>query len=94
MKARAFEYKGFTFEPVGNLMGNWVAKSSQTTWAYFLEINGYSHENFYKEAKKNHASCDVFKVNGKLYIPCSKCFLGIIENAKIKSCEEYESWYH
>ena len=93
MKAKAFNYKGFTFEPIGNLVGNFKAKTGCMTWAYTLKIEGYSHEDFYKVAKKNHASCDIFKVKGKLYIPCDTILAGVCDNANIKKLEEYSRWY-
>lgn len=94
MKAKTFEYKGYTFEPVGNLLGNFKEKTNKTNWAYKLEIENYSYNEFYKIAKQNHASCDIFKVNGKLYIPCNTCFVGIINGAEIKTLDQYSKWYH
>ena len=94
MKATSFEYKGYTFKPIGNILGGFIVKGHHITWAYSLEINGYSHKDFYKVAKKHHASCDVFECDGKLYIPCDKSLAGIYNNPPIKKLEDYERWYH
>lgn len=93
MEERTFTYKGYTFKPIGNILGGFKIKTSHTTWAYSLTIDGYTHEDFYKVAKKHHASVDVYEVNGKLYIPCNKSFMGIYNNPKIKTIEQYERWY-
>ena len=93
MKATSFEYKGYTFKPIGNILGGWLKKSNLTTWSYIIEVKDYSHEDFYKIAKKHHASCDVYEVDGKLYIPATKCFMGLCGKYQIKKLEEYERWY-
>lgn len=93
MKAKSFEYKGYTFKPIGNILGGFITKSYATTWAYKIEVKDYSHEDFYKVAKENHAACDVYEVEGKLYIPCNSCFLGVYGEPEIKKLEEYSRWY-
>lgn len=93
MKASSFKYRGYTFKPIGNILGGWVAKTHCITLQYTLEIKGYTHENFYKVAKKHHASVDVFEVNGELYIPVDTRLVGVLDNAKIKSISEYKRWY-
>ena len=93
MKAKSFEYKGYIFKPVGNILGGWRVKSDYMSWSYSLKIEGYSHADFYRVAKKNHASCDVFEVDGKLYMPCDTILAGLYNNPPIKRCEEYERWY-
>lgn len=93
MRAESFNYRGYTFKPVGNILGGcWGYIST----SYTLEIEGYTHEDFYKEAKKHHASCDIYEVNGKLFIPCTKVFMGISGNYEkgLKRIEEYSRWYH
>ncbi len=93
MRAETFEYRGYTFKPIGNILGGFKVKSGYTTWSYSLEIEGYTHADFYKVAKKHHASCDIYEVNGKLYIPCGTKLMGIYNNPPIKRCEEYDRWY-
>lgn len=93
MKAESFVYKGMTFKPVGNILGGFFVKSNYITDAYIISVDNYSHKEFYKLAKKHHASCDVFEVNGRLYIPATYNFVGVMNNAPIKKCEEYERWY-
>ena len=93
MKAQAFEYKGYVFKPVGNILGGWKIITNHTTWEYALRIEGYTHEDFYKVAKKNHASVDVYEVDGKLYIPCDNTLAGVYGKPNIKRIEEYSRWY-
>lgn len=93
MKATSFVYKGKTFTPIGNILGGWLVKSHHTTFAYTLELEGYTHKDFYKVAKKHHASCDIFECEGQLYIPCNTRLAGIYNNPKIKKLEEYSRWY-
>ena len=94
MKATSFYYKGYYFKPIGNISGNFCQKSKFTTWAYKLDIKDYNWQDFYKVAKKHHASCDIFEVDGKQYIPCTGAIIGIYNNPKIKGLEEYSRWYH
>lgn len=93
MKARGFYYKGYFFKPVGNILGGWLKKSHCLTSEYFIEVEGYSHKEFYKIARRHHASCDVFEVDGRLYIPATYRFCGITGNPNIKTIEEYGRWY-
>lgn len=94
MKAESFVYKGITFKPVGNILGGFFVKSGYTTLAYTLEIEGYDYKEFYKLARKHHASVDVFEVDGKLYMPNNARFMGLYNNPPIKTMDEYERWYH
>ena len=94
MKATSFNYKGFTFKPVGNILGGFFVRTQHADFRNKLEIKDYEYYDFYKVAKKHNASCDVFEVEGKLYIPCSCSIVGIYNNPKIKPVEEYERWYH
>lgn len=94
MKAEAFEYKGLTLKPIGNILGGFQAKSRAMTTAAVLEPEGYSHKDLYKIAKKHHASVDVFEIDGKLYIPAGTRLVGVLPNTPIKKIEEYERWYN
>ena len=93
MKAQTFNYKGYTFKPIGNILGGFVVKSQYMSWKEPLIIDGYTHEDFYKVAKKHHASVDVFEINGKLYIPCDTRLAMIVGNPSIKTMDEYDRWY-
>ncbi len=95
MKAQAFKYKGYTFKPIGNILGGFFVKGKYTTISYVLEINGYTHADFYKVARKHHASCDIFlcEETNKCYIPVETRLVGILEDTPIKKCEDYERWY-
>ena len=93
MKATSFNYKGYTFKPVGNILGGFFKKSNYTTTAYVLEIEGYTWIDFYEVARKHHASVDVFEVDGKLYMPVNNRLVGLYNNPPIKRIEEYGRWY-
>jgi len=94
MKAKEFNYKGFTFKPVGNIVGGFKIMSDHISWKDTLTIDGYTHKDFYKVAKKNHASCDLFEVNGEIYIPCDTKLARIMGKPKIKYIDEYDRRYH
>lgn len=94
MKATSFNYKGLTFKPVGNIVGGWLARSNHANFRDKLEIDGYEYYDFYKVAKQHHASCDVFEVNGELFIPATYVIAKVVNNPTIKPIEDYERWYH
>ena len=94
MKAKEFNYKGFNFKPIGNIIGGWKAKASVITWDGALTIDGYTHKDFYKVARKNHAPCDLFEVDGAIYIPCDTKLARIMGKPKIKYIDEYDRRYH
>ena len=64
---KSFEYKGFIFEPFGNIIGKdndtrfhrlmWRANTSNPL---ISTVEGYSHENFYQVAGEN--SADIYFV--------------------------------
>lgn len=98
MKEKTFKYKGHTFEPIGNILGGWKAK---VNCLYFNQIDKpifeTHHEDFYKIAKLNNASCDVYKIdnNEELVMMCCGKFrpVKISGKATLKYCEEYDKWY-
>ena len=92
MMSKFFNYKGYRFRPIGNIY-NAFMKSKYITWEYTLDIDGYSHKDFYKKAKKEQCSCDIYEYGGKLYIPCDKTIVGITPNTPIKKCSMYDNWY-
>ena len=94
LKARSFNYKGYHFTPIGNLKGNWVKKNHCLDFKDIIKIDGYEHADFYKVAKKHHASCDVFEINGTNYVPCNAGFVSVIKNTFIKPLDNYTRWYH
>ena len=97
MQELSFKYKGLTFEPIGNILGGWKKKVDSTTEE--RKFDGlFDIKDFYKEAKKNHASCDVYKINDSkdLYMLCGSekgCFLRVFNLTNLKKCEEYDKWY-
>lgn len=94
MKAKTFEYNGYMCEPVGNILGGFKVISNWVNYKQVLKIDNYKYEDFYKIARKNKSACDVFKINEKLYIPCSGGLFEIYKNAPIKTLEKYLKWYH
>ena len=96
MKELTFEYKGHKFEPIGNILGGWMHKSRCTTWDRKYETK-FDYDDFYKTAKKHHASCDVYKIDNSddLYILTSgNVFLRVYNTDGLKKCEDYDVWYH
>lgn len=91
--AESFIYNGYEFHPVGNILGGWKIKSDSITAKKILKIENYTHEEFYKIARKHHASVDVYEVNGELWMPCSGGIAGIRKTNNIKTLAEYERWY-
>ena len=96
MKATSFNYKSYHFKPVGNIIGGWENKMKYITPAYTLEPADYTHADFYKVARKHHASCDIYEVAGKYYIPCEKALMGLCGDwiKDLKRIEEYSRWYN
>ena len=95
MKELSFNYKGFKFEPIGNLLGGWSYKTECITWENKFETQ-FDYEDFYKVARKNHASCDVYKINDSedMYIlNGAGYFLRVYKTNTLKYCEDYEKWY-
>lgn len=89
-----FEYNGLKFEPIGNILGGFKLKSLLLTKK--IECSNYTHEDFYKVAKKNHASVDIFKVDDTIY--CMPCSGGLFEvdsrfEKHLKRCSEYDRNY-
>jgi len=104
MKSKTFMYKGRKYEPIGNILGGFKVRSdsvyiSDLRFNFNSEIGNIDVKDFYKTARKNHASCDVYKINDSdnLYMLCGGVDYGsfclIIKGTKIKCCEEYLRWY-
>jgi hypothetical protein len=97
MEMKKFEFEGKTYRPIGNILGGFVVKSSYFNWKKTIEYSCW--ENFMKVAKKNKASCDIYKCldDENYYIPLNKCLALVDEkvfNTKyFKSIEEYSKWY-
>ena len=94
---KVFYYEGHKFEAIGNILGGW---SKKTDCLYRTPndspIFETEHNEFYKVAKKNKASCDVYKVDDSadLYMPCCGKFWKVhVQETRFKRCEEYDKWY-
>ena len=95
MKERIFYYHKIKFEPIGNILGGWMHKNGCTTWDKAFEIK-IDYKDFYKVARKHHASCDVYRINDSLdlyMLTGSNHFLRVYNLNNLKKCEEYERWY-
>ncbi len=100
---KTFIYNGRKYEAIGNILGGFVKKSQAVYCAGYKSYNNETanidYKDFYKVAKKAHASCDVYKINGsnELYMLCGGgekgTFCRIIDGTKIKKCSDYERWY-
>lgn len=93
MEDKKFEYKGHVFKPVGNILGGFVVRSHHLDYRDVIKEDGYTYEDFYKIARKHHASVDVYEVDGKLYMPTSAGFVAVYNKPKIKTINQYERWY-
>lgn len=90
---RQFTYKGLNFRPVGNIVGGYVVRAKHCDFSDIIKVENYNYKDFYKTAKQHKASCDLFEINGKLYMPCNAGFVSVGGNPKIKYIDEYKRWY-
>lgn len=103
MKSKTFMYKGRKYEPIGNIVGGgfaYICNLIDYDKSYNNEFKNVDYNDFYKVAKKNKASCDLYKINDSndYYILNGATgdlmtFRKVKNNAKIKYCEEYLRWY-
>lgn len=93
---RRFEFKGHTFEAVGNILGGWKTKEEKIIHGEKASIEKINYSEFYKVAKKNKLSCDVYRID---YDHNYYCITndGIFRPVKIdndfKVCDKYKNRY-
>ena len=91
-------YKGHELKPIGNILGGWKVKVSTMSYEKDqLCFENYIYADFYKQAKKQHESCDIYEYNGEWYIPTNNCLCYVDKekaNKHLKRIEEYSKWYH
>ena len=91
------EYLGLKIKPIGNIIGGkYFHKLVKfATTAYEIRHPNYNYRDFYKIAKKQQCSCDVYEIDGKLYIPCNHGFEGLVDNVTkhMRFCKDYDKWY-
>ena len=94
---RRFEFKDHTFEAVGNILGGWKTKEEKIIRGEKASIEKVNYSEFYKVAKKNKLSCDVYRID---YDHNYYCITndGIFRPVKIdndfKVCDKYKKRYH
>ena len=98
VRDRRFEYKGFTFEPVGNILGGWSNRVRHTIYDNnYPTMTKFDYKDFYKVAKKNHASCDVYRINNSedYYMLNGNIFrkVDLKDYSDFKTCDSYSKWY-
>ncbi len=87
-------YNGTTLQPIGNIIGGWKLKSDLCCEK--VNIPNYNHKELYKLARKEHASVDVFYIEGVgCCIPCTGGMFKLSAKfAKhLKKCSEYDRNY-
>jgi len=91
-KNKTFYYRGLSVVAIGNIRGG--AANCRLGGGKTITPEGYSHPDFYDVAKKNHLSCDVYRIENHYYIPCNAGFLFASDFwDKIKRVEDYSGWY-
>lgn len=100
IKDRRFKYNGEEFEPIGNILGGWNERSKACVFDDSnpsITKKKINRQEFYKVAKKNHASCDVYRVIGdyeNYYILGNENFIKVnLKDCKFKACDQYSKWY-
>ena len=95
---RIFKYKDLEVEAVGNILGGWSNRVSKTQsiTTDFTSIK-IDRKEFYKIAKKNKASCDVYRIIGdwdNFYMLGNNNFIVVGIDKDFKSCDSYSRWYN
>lgn len=91
---KTFNYNGYELKPIGNILGGWQAKVNSFTWHNKLDIENYNIEDFYKQARKEQCSCDLYEYEGVIYMPIEACLVRVdLTTVTVKRCEEYTRWY-
>ena len=68
-----FEYLGKTFEPYSTMDASIFLRGERLI---SMSFHGYSHDDFYKEAKKiNAEDFNVFKYGDSFVVPCEGNFI-------------------
>ena len=93
---RRFEFKGHTFEAVGNILGGCKTREEKIIHGEKASIEKINYSEFYKVAKKNKLSCDVYRIDyDPNYYSLTKD--GIFRPVKIdndfKVCDKYKNRY-
>lgn len=70
----SFTYMGYRFTPYKQLRGGqlniqWMSKRTSYEDVFLTTENGWNYDDFYKAAGKENKSVDLFRCNGKVWIP-------------------------
>lgn len=94
---RQFDFKGHTFEAVGNILGGWKTRMEKIIQDQKSPIEKTNYQEFYAVAKKNKLSCDVYRIIGdydNYYMSCSGIFRAVKIDDDFKVCDAYQKMYH
>lgn len=94
---RRFEFKGHTFEAVGNILGGWKTREEKIIDDQNSPIEKADHLEFYEVAKKNKLSCDVYRIDwdfDNYYMSCGGIFRAVKIDDDFKVCDKYKNRYH
>ena len=96
---RQFEFDGLIFEAVGNILGGYKARSNAIIYDNSNNIlqRKIDYKAFYKKARKEHLSCDVYRIIGdyeNYYMLGSNTIFKVnLDGCKFKTCDEYPNRY-
>jgi len=86
---RRFKYNDIEFEAVGNILGGFTKKTNLCDFNV-KSYNNININDFYKVAKKHHASCDVYRVGNdyeNYYMLCGGGETGTFIKVNIENCD-------
>lgn len=90
-----FYFDNNKYEAIGNILG---LNNRLKAIDYNVVALSTDYNMFYKTARKNHASCDVYRINDSddYYILCGSPkgkFFKVNDLTHLKLCEDYKRWY-
>lgn len=98
IKNRIFKYNDLEVEAVGNILGGWKNRCAKTrTITTDITSKKIDRKEFYKIARKNKASCDVYRIIGdwdNFYMLGNNNFMIVEIDKDFKSCDSYSKWYN
>lgn len=93
---RRFKYGNYEFEAVGNILGGYKNRVNKITSESFNNFEKFDRKEFYKVAKKNHCSVDVYRIIGdwdNFYMLGNTTFSKVKIDKDLKPCDNYAKWY-
>ena len=90
-------YKDKDLIPIGNILGNYQFKTNLINFNndLKLDLDNYSYDEFYKIAKANNCSVDIFEYQDKWYIPTNNglMLLRYVKDKHLRRINNYSKWY-